>query len=61
VLEKVGQELGLRLLDDRKSKNSMLINCINEEVQKQALNLEGMELADHDGRIVGKLAVQPIR
>jgi len=61
VLEKVGQELGLRLLDDRKSKDSMLINCLNEEVQKQALELEGLEFAEHDGRIVGKLPVQPIR
>jgi len=42
VLEKVGQELGLRLLDDRKSKDFMLINCLNEEVEKQALELEGL-------------------
>jgi len=42
VLEKVGQELGFRFLDDRKSKDSMAINCPNEEVQKQALELEGL-------------------
>jgi len=35
VLEKVGQALGLRLLYDRKSEASMLINCFNEELQKQ--------------------------
>jgi len=61
VLENVGQNLGLRLLDVRKSKDSMLINCRNEEVQKQALELEGLELADPDERIVGKLSVQSIR
>jgi len=54
-IKKVGQELGLRFLDDRKSKDSIIINCLNEEFQKQALELEGLELPDRDGRIVGKL------
>jgi len=39
----------------------MLINCLNEEVQKHALELEGLELTDHDGRIMGKLPVKPVR
>jgi len=60
VLEKVSQELGLRLLEDGKSKDSMLINCLNGEVQKQALGLEGLALTDHVGRIVGQLSTQPI-
>jgi len=30
-------------------------------VKKQALDLEGLESADHNGRIVGKLSFQPIR
>jgi len=51
----------LRLLGDRKSKDSMFINCLDEEVRKHALGLERLELADHDGRIVGKLPVKPIR
>jgi len=57
VLEKVGQDFGLRELEDRKSKYSMVINCPNEEVQKQALELEGIGLSYHDGRTVGKLSV----
>jgi len=61
VLEKEGQGLALRLPDDRKSKESMLINCLNEDVQKHALELEGLELKDHDGRIMGKLPVKPFR
>jgi len=40
----MGQELGLRLLEDRKSKDSLLINCLNEEVHTQALELEGLDL-----------------
>jgi len=52
ILEKVGRKLGLLLLDDRKNKDSMLINCLNEDSQKLALELEGLELADYDGRIV---------
>jgi len=54
VLENVGQELALRLPGDRKSKVSMLINCLNEEVKKQVLELEGLELTDQDGRMMAK-------
>jgi len=51
----------LRLPGDRKSNDSMIINCLNEEVQNQALELEGFKLEYHDGRIVGKFSAQPIR
>jgi len=34
---------------------------MNKELKKQALELEGLELPNHDGRIVAKLSFQPIR
>jgi len=42
-------------------KVSVLINCLNEEVKNQVLELEGLELTEQDGRMMAKLSVQQLR
>ena len=61
VLETVGEALGLRVRDDPRQPEYLKVDCLNEEVQRRALELDGMKLVDAEGQVQGVLGVEMIR
>lgn len=62
MLEKVGEELELRLFDDLKKNKAFFHNILSQQTgPKERVAMEGSELTDHDGRTLEKISVQPIR